>query len=42
LIHRGFISAVIVAVMEEKGKQAAEEQEARKPWLLKEFSGKTV
>ena len=42
MIHRGFISAVIVAVMEEKGKQAAEEQEARKPWTLKEFGGKTV
>jgi uncharacterized protein YjbI with pentapeptide repeats len=28
--------------MDEKGKQAAQGQEARKPWILKEFSGKTV
>lgn len=28
--------------MEKKGRQAAQGQEARKPWILKEFSGKTV
>jgi uncharacterized protein YjbI with pentapeptide repeats len=43
LIHRGFISTVIVLLMvEEKGKQAAEEKQRRKPWALREFGGKTL
>ena len=44
LIHRGFITAVIVAVMVEKpGKQdMGEKKQDRKPWTLREFGGKPV
>jgi len=43
LIHREFTSTVIVSGMvEEKGKQTAEEKQRRKPWALREFGGKTL
>jgi uncharacterized protein YjbI with pentapeptide repeats len=43
LIHRGFISAVIVqAMVEKQGNQAAGEKQGRKPWTLREFGGKTL
>jgi uncharacterized protein YjbI with pentapeptide repeats len=43
LIHRGFISAVIVSgIVEEQGEQVAGEKEARKPWTLRELWGKPV
>jgi uncharacterized protein YjbI with pentapeptide repeats len=36
-------NTVIVSVMvEEKGKQTANEKEGRKPWTLREFGGKTL
>jgi uncharacterized protein YjbI with pentapeptide repeats len=43
LVHRGFTGAVIVSVMvEEQGRQTADEKEGRKPWTLREFGGKTL
>jgi uncharacterized protein YjbI with pentapeptide repeats len=43
LVHRGFTGAVIVSVMvEEQGRQTADEKEGCKPWTLREFGGKTL
>lgn len=42
-VHRGFIGAVIVAIMvEKKGEQATGEKQSRKPWTLREVGGKTL